>query len=111
MGRRAADPNSPHEEQGLLVSSSEHLLLTQDVRDVNKSDNFVSTPCARSNPRWAQVQKTGNHSRLKESNTCNTSDRPRWMTTRRDFYDDEKSMRGLGRRCAARLGLGTLIFL
>ncbi|KAL8923207.1 MAG: hypothetical protein Q9172_003226 [Xanthocarpia lactea] len=108
MARRAAEPTSPQEEQGLLVSSSEHL---QDVHDVNKSDDFVSTPCARSNPRWAQAQKTGNHSRLRESIICNTIDRPRWMTTRRDFYDDEKSMRGLGRRCAARLGLGTLIFL
>lgn len=40
-----------------------------------------------------------------------TPERPRWRTTRRDFYHDEKLMRGLKPRCCARLGLGTLIFL
>ncbi|KAL8768940.1 MAG: hypothetical protein Q9209_004995 [Squamulea sp. 1 TL-2023] len=103
------DPNCVDEERRSLLSSIP--LLDHDAYEANNFNDTSSVRWARRNRRWAQAQSNSSHNRLKESITCNASNQPRWMTTRRDFYDDEKLMPGFRRRCCVRLGLGTFIFL
>ncbi|KAL8671899.1 MAG: hypothetical protein Q9168_003610 [Polycauliona sp. 1 TL-2023] len=91
---RAADRTAADEEQA-SVSSSEPLLGP----DTTSS-------------HWARAHDgNGKFSRREFSITSGDPRWFRWMASRRTFDHDEKMMRRQRRRCGARLGVGTLIFL
>ena len=90
---RAADRTAADEEQA-SVSSSEPLLGPDTTS------------------HWARAHDgNGKSSRRNFSSTSGDPRWFRWMATRRTFDHDEKMMRRQRRRCRARLGVGTLIFL
>ena len=102
---RQTDISAADEEQASLLSSEP--LLKRDVCD--SDDSSINTRGL--GRRSAQAPGNDNECRRKYSNASSIPNRPRWMTARRGFYRDEKSMRGHKSRFCARIGLGTLVFL
>ena len=112
-----ADRAASERQQRRSFSPSSKHLLHNNYREEDEPDNPTEPYEVNGSPPGARPQLQRNSKPPVKVSTYGALTaipvlhQPRWMMTPNDHHDDEKSMRGVGRRRCARLSVGTLIFL